>query len=183
MKVWTSFIIFTPTWVICHFPFPNISSRRLRNTIFHWFWSDDLGEVAVDVNYLDVGNAKLKFQLFICWCSFQGLNHILSLHRLVYYATVPSNHVRNLPLFCSVNSTISLPWLCSHFILIDEMRWLLISFRGTIAVIYPGSTPNAIRAKYKVSSRLARMIPLVWLWKVRSESTQECVGCSCCRFR
>ncbi|VVA12638.1 PREDICTED: GLYMA_19G233500 [Prunus dulcis] len=29
-------------------------------------YEDDLGEVAVDVNYLDVGNAKSKFQLFIC---------------------------------------------------------------------------------------------------------------------
>jgi len=35
---------------------------------------DDLGHVAVDVNYLNVGSGTGNYQIFICWCCFDVLH-------------------------------------------------------------------------------------------------------------
>lgn len=42
-----------------------LGSLNISYTIFIVL-PDDLGEVAVDVNYLAVGNPESKFQIFIC---------------------------------------------------------------------------------------------------------------------
>lgn len=52
----------------CLFSFKFISERILLCVINVFFRVDDLGEVAVDVNILNVGSQSQNYQIFICWC-------------------------------------------------------------------------------------------------------------------
>ena len=72
---------------------------------FGWCLPDDLGDVAVDVNYLDVGDAIPDFQIFICWCFFKGIQRLVCLGMILCKTTN-----RLVIQFCSV-----IYLLCSCF--------------------------------------------------------------------
>lgn len=83
---WWNYLSRDDTW-LCSNCKNNI--RRLGSLCWHemcyafvhdrylnWFlntYADDLGEVAVDVNYLNVANAAPVDRIFICWKSFAQL--------------------------------------------------------------------------------------------------------------
>lgn len=51
---------------LCKFYYFFSSDRQKVTHVNSWLWAADLGHVAVDVNYLNVGDDVQDYQLYIC---------------------------------------------------------------------------------------------------------------------